>query len=255
VYYFVFLVLLQASGQQAGVPLIEDCSDSATVLATLPAGAPVEVRSAVAGYDRPCYAVTAVVSGKSVRGYVQGSNLDAVAEFERLRAAADAAVVNGMPLATPEPAPAVAATASIPVEKIHYPPFANFSALDMKGKSVSVRSMKGKVNLICFWAPRNQNSSRELLTVTRLYGEFKKLGVDALAVSLSSDRPLLKDALDDFQIGFRNVPNGYEIAAKYNIDYESLPRTYVLNEDFEVVASGLHDKALEALVKKLMAAK
>ena len=31
--------------------------------------------------------------------------------------------------------------------------------------------------------------------------------------------------------------------------------TYVLNENFEVIASGLHKDALESLVKKLVAAK
>ena len=252
--YVLFLALLQTAAQRAGVPLIDDCSDSATILATLPADAPVEVRSSVAGNAKTCYAVTATMGGKPVSGYVQGSDLDAVAEFERRRTAAAAAVVNVAPAATPEPAPAVAATPSIPVEKIHYPAFPNFSAVDMKGKPVSVRSLKGKVNLICFWSPGNANSSRELLLVSRLQGQLRQ-GVDALAVSLAANGPQLKDTLEDYHLAFRNVPNGYDIAGRYNIDYDALPRTYVLNENFEIVASGLHNKALEDLVKKLVDAK
>jgi hypothetical protein len=221
----------------------------------LPADAPVEVRSSVAGNAKTCYAVTAMVDGKPVRGYVQGSSLAGVAEFERLRTADSAAVVNVAPRAAPEAAPAVAAPPSIPAERIHYPVFPDFSAVDMKGKPVSVHSMKGKVNLVCFWTPGNGNSSRELLLVAMLQNQFRKQGVDALAVSLAANGPKLQDTLEDFHLGFRNVPNGYDIAGRYNIDYDALPRTYVLNENFEIIASGLHNKALEDLVKKLVDAK
>jgi AhpC/TSA family protein len=254
--YVAYLALLQAFAQQPGVPLREDCSDSATVLANLAASAPVEVRSAIAGYEKVCYAVTVIVDGKLVSGYVQGAELVAVADFERRRAATAASIVNVEPAPTPAPGTLGAATAPpIPAEKPHYPPFRDFSSRDMKGRPVSARSLKGKVNLVCFWSPRHENASRELLVVSRLYGQFKQQGVDALAVSLSGDRAVLQDALDDFHLGFRNVPNGYNIAAKYNIDYDNLPRTYVLNENFEVIASGLHGNALEELVKKLVAAK
>ncbi len=125
----------------------------------------------------------------------------------------------------------------------------------MKGSSVSVHSLKGKVNLVCFWSPSNSASSRELLFVSRLYGQFKAQGLDVLAVSLSGDRGLLKDTIDDYHLGFRNVPNGYDLAPRYNIAYSALPVTYVLNKNFEVIASGLHTKALEDLVKKLVATK
>jgi peroxiredoxin len=253
--YLAVLALLQAPAQQPGIPLIEHCSDPATVLAYLAASAPVEVRSSVAGDETVCYAVTAVVDGKPVDGYVQGDGLGAVAEFERRRATA-AAVVNAAPAAAPAPDTGNGTAApSIPHEKHHYPPFKDFSATDMNGRPVSVHSLRGKVNLVCFWSPRDQDSSRELLVVTRLYGQFKQQGVDALAVSVSGDLATIKDALDDYRLGFRNVPSGSDIAARYNIDYETVPRTYVLNENFEVVASELHNEMLEDLVKELVRAK
>src|SRR5208283_919099 len=121
---------------------------------------------------------------------------------------------------TPEPGTLGAAkTPSIPAESPHYPPFPDFSATDMRGRPVSAHSLTGTVNLVCFWSPRHQISSRELLLVSRLYGQFRKQGLEALAVSLSGDRAVLQDALEDFQLGFRNVPNGYALAAKYNLDY------------------------------------
>jgi hypothetical protein len=244
---------MQAGSQSAGVPLTEDCSDSAAVLANLSAGSHVEVRSSVAGYAKTCYAVTAVVGQTEVKGYVLGNVLPAIAEFERERAAvAAASIVALAPAAAPETA--VAAAPSVPKEKPHYPPFANFSALDSKGRAVSVHGMKGKINLVCFWSVNKAEASHELLLVRQLYGQYRKQGVDAMAVNFSGDSPQLRDTLDDYQLGFRSVVNGFDTAGRYGIDYQALPRTYVLNENFEVIASGLHGKALEELVKKLVVA-
>jgi len=234
---------------------MEDCSDSATVLVDLPASATVEVRSSITGYATVCYAVTVIVDGKPARGYLRDNDVAAVAEFERRRAATAASVVHANADVTDGPGTLGAETPLIPAKELRYPPFQDFSARDTKGRPVSVHSLRGKVNLVCFWSPRHQDASRELLVVSRLYGQFKKEGLDALAISLSGDRAVLQDALDDFQLGFRNVPNGYDLAARYKIDYETLPRTYVLNGKLEVITSGLHGKALEDLVKKLLTAK
>ncbi len=250
--YIVLLALLQSPVPQPTMSLTENCSSSARVLARLAADATFRVRFSVAGNEKACYAVTAVVDGQPVNGYVQGDDLPILADFERQRAAVAASQVT-----VPAPAaPVVAASAPAAAqEKPHYPPFKDFWAPDMNGRPVGARSLKGKVNLVCFWSPDSPAASRELLLVSGLYGKFKQQGVDAVAVSLSSNRGELKDALDDYHLGFRNVPNGYGIAANYNIDFGSLPRTYVLNENFEVIASGLHKDALESLVKKLVAAK
>jgi peroxiredoxin len=238
--YFAILALLQTPVLlRAGVALTEDCSSSSKVLADLPANASVQVRGSIAGDEATCYSVTTVLNGTPVKGYVQGNGLSAVAEFERRRAALSAS--------TDKPRQAAPAAPARP----HYPLFKDFSALDMKGRAVSAHGMKGRVNLVCFWSPSNQESVREVLAVTRLYGQFKQQGVDVLGVSLS-DRPELADALEDFQLVFPNVPNGYDIAERHNVN--DIPFTYVLNENHEVVASGLHAKALEELVKKLVAA-
>jgi len=250
--YVAFFILWQAPAQQAGVPLIDDCSDSATVLATLAVSAPVEVRSAIAGNVKTCYAVTAMVDGKPVKGYVQGNDLTAVAEFERQRVAAS--IVKAAPSEPAATAPPVAPPV-VAVEKPHYPPFANFSAKDMKGKFVSARGLKGKVNLVCFWSPASKTSFQELIAVVRLYSQFHKDGVDALAVNLSGDSEELRDTVGDLRLAFPNVPNGYEVAARYNIEFATLPRTYVLNENYEIITSALHGKALEDFVKKLIGEK
>ncbi len=91
--------------------------------------------------------------------------------------------------------------------------------------------------------------------MNRLRSQFEKQGVDALAVNISGDSPELRDLVGDLHLSFRNVPNGHDVAARYNIDFSALPRTYVLNENFEIITSTLHGKALEDFVKKLLAEK
>lgn len=248
--YIAILAFLQTLAVQPGVPLLDECSASGRVLTQLEVGASAKVRFSMAGDAKTCYSITAVVDGKPVSGYVEGNDLTAVVEFEHQRALA------ARPSVSPAPSPVETGTApASAAETQHYPPFPDFSALDMQGRPVSVHSLKGKINLLCFWSPASAASTRELLTASRLYGQFKTQGVDVLAVSLSGDRARLQDTLDDFHLGFRNVPNGYDIAPRYNIAYSTLPVTYVLNQNFEVIASGVHGKALEDLVKKLIAAK
>src|SRR5450755_2496549 len=206
--YIAFLVLLQASAQQSGVPLTEDCSVSARVIANLRPNAAVEVRGSIAGDEGPCYSVTAVINGNAITGYVHGNDLTAVAAFNHQREAISASVDG--------PRAAVTSAEAAPVRP-HYPPFKDFSAVDMKGRVANAHTLKGRVNLICFWSPSNPESVREFLAVTQLYGQLKQQGVDVLAVSLS-DRPELEDALDDFHVGFPNVPRGYDIAERLKVD-------------------------------------
>ncbi|MDP9112583.1 MAG: TlpA family protein disulfide reductase [Acidobacteriota bacterium] len=247
--YIAILAFLQTAALQAEVPLRAECSASGKILTHLDVRAAAHVRFSVAGSEHSCYSITVVIDGNPINGYVEGNELAAVADFERQRALATRPSVGP---ARPASEPETLASAE---EARHYPPFKDFSALDMKGNPVSIHSLKGKINLVCFWSPSNADSSRELLLMNRLYGQFRKQGIDVLAVSLSGDRARLLDALDDFHLGFRNVPNGYDIALRYNVSYSALPVTYVLNENFEVIASGLHTKALEELVKQLIAAK
>jgi len=60
------------------------CSGEEAIVATLPAGTPVELRFAVSdGSD--CYKIAAIIDGKRVEGYVSGASLSGTEQFERER--------------------------------------------------------------------------------------------------------------------------------------------------------------------------
>jgi len=240
--YLLFLAFLQAPAPQA-VPLLEDCSEPQHALATIKPGDSVRVRTSRAGDAQTCYGVTAVIDGKPIKGYVLGNALPAVAEFERQRSAAS-------PVGDAPP-PAKAADPVSQPPRPRLPVFGDFSARDIKGKPISLSGMKGKVILVCFWAPQSGPSTLELIQDYRLFNQFRKQGLDAVAISLSSNREEIKDVLED-GVGLRTIPNDYDLAGRYGVSYETLPKTFILNDRLEILASGLHGKELETTVQKLM---
>jgi len=197
----------------------------------------------VAGEAQTCYGVSAVIDGRPIKGYILDKTFPAVVDFERQRSAAS-------PVSDAPPPPKAAAPVIQPPQP-RLPVFADFSATDLKGKPISLSGLKGKVILVCFWAPQNGPSTRELIQDYRLYDQFRRQGLDAVAISLSSNRDEMNDVLED-GITLRTIPNDYELGARYGVSYEALPKTYVLNDRHEILASGLHGKELESTVRRLM---
>jgi hypothetical protein len=203
----------------------------------------VRVRASVAGEVQTCYGVTAVIDGRTVKGYVLDKTFPAVLDFERQRSAAS-------PVGDAPP-PVKAADPVIQPPRPRLPVFADFSARDLKGNPISLSGMKGKVILVCFWAPQNGPSTRELIQDYRLFDQFRRQGLDAVAISLSSNREEINDVLEE-GIGLRTIPNDYELGSRYGVSYEALPKTYILNDRHEILAAGLHGKELESTVRRLM---
>jgi peroxiredoxin len=197
----------------------------------------------VAGEAQTCYGVNAVIDGRPVKGYILDKTFPAVVDFERQRSAASVAVEAAPPPKAADPV--------IPPPRPRLPVFADFSATDLKGKPISLSGLKGKVILVCFWAPQNGLSTRELIQDYRLYDQFRRQGLDAVAISLSSNREEMNDVLED-GITLRTIPNDYELGARYGVSYEELPKTYILNDRHEILAAGLHGKELESTVRRLI---
>jgi hypothetical protein len=254
--YLLFVALFQEPASPARIPLLDDCSGDSRVLATLSLSDVVQVRSSRSGEAQTCYTVSARVGGQDVAGYVLGDALPAVKEFERLRAA--------VPPPLPPPPPPVAATpigatpvaAAVPILPVkavqHYRKFGNFSATDVRNRSVSLGGLQGKLILVCFWSPNNQESSRELILVSGLYSRLHRQGLDAIGISLDLNRDEILDSISEFSVAFPNIADRYGLAGREGIDSSTLPVTFILNQQHEVVASGLHKSNLQSTVLRLM---
>jgi peroxiredoxin len=245
--YLLFTLLFQTP--PASVALLENCAEPEQALATLQAADAVRVRSAMAGGAGTCYAVTATVDGKAVDGYILGETLPAIVDFERQRrlvALPAAEASSAMPAAA-----ATAAAAPAPKERPHRAAFGDFSAVDLKGKPVRLKALQGKAVVICFWSPGSAASIRELLVVSRSYFEFHKQGLDVIAVSLSASREAIEDAFEG-STAFPDIPDRYGISEQHGVSFDSLPRTFILDQRHEIVAAGLHGAALKDAIREAM---
>ncbi len=84
-------------------PLRSGCESGDQVVANLPAGTPVELRFRLSdGSD--CFKIAATVNGKDVLGYVPGSALTGLTQFEEDRSASGSASSSG-PVSASQPAP------------------------------------------------------------------------------------------------------------------------------------------------------
>ena len=243
--YLLFALFFQMPVEP--VALLGNCAEPERALGTLQASDVVRVRSAIAGGTQTCYAVTAIVGGKSVEGYIVGAKtLPAIVNFERQRREA-AEVAPGLAAIAPP------VTKLAPPERPHRLAFGDFSAVDMNRKPLKLRELKGKVVVVCFWSPASAASIRELLVVTHSYFELHKKGLDVVAVSLSASHEDIEDAFEG-STAFPDIPDQYGIAARHGISYESVPRTFILDERHEIVAAGLHGAALQDAIRQTLRA-
>ncbi|MBI4908723.1 MAG: hypothetical protein HY820_34200 [Acidobacteria bacterium] len=77
--------LLGAATLQSPAPLRSGCDSDEPVLAQLPSGIPVEIRSSISGSSGSCFKIVATHDGKSVSGYVPKSAVSDAGSFDQAR--------------------------------------------------------------------------------------------------------------------------------------------------------------------------
>lgn len=134
-----------------------------------------------------------------------------------------------------------------PVPEINLP--------DVNGKKISIRSLKGKVVLLDFWAawcPPCRAANKSYLR--KAYAKFKDKGFEIYSVSVDSDKGKWKRAIAADKIKWLQVndPGDWDapIARKWRI--EAIPATFLINKKGEVVAYDLEGPELERAIAELL---
>ena len=132
-----------------------------------------------------------------------------------------------------------------------------FSAPSPEGKIVSLKESLGKVTIIDFWASWCGPCRMENPNVVALYKEFHDQGLNIIGVSLDKDATKWKEAIAKDGLTWAHVSNlkfwDEPIAKLYGV--QSIPATFILDAEGNIVAQNLRGDELKAKVKELLASK
>ena len=132
----------------------------------------------------------------------------------------------------------------------------DFSAPNPDGKIVSLKDIKGKATIIDFWASWCGPCRRENPNVVKVYEKYHDKGLEIISVSL--DKPGQKDkwlkAIEDDKLTWHHVSNlnyfNDPVAQQYNI--QSIPATFILDEEGKIVAKSLRGQQLEDKIAEML---
>jgi peroxiredoxin len=130
----------------------------------------------------------------------------------------------------------------------------NIEAPTPSGINVSLKSLKGNVVLLSFWASFDQNSRRENRNLKRVYGKYKSRGFEIFQFSLDQSRVLWENALEKDGIDWISVSDlkssESPCARTYNVS--SIPSNYLISRDGEIIGKDLFGARLEEKLAELL---
>lgn len=116
-----------------------------------------------------------------------------------------------------------------------------------EGDTLSLRSLRGKVVLIDFWASWCGPCRRENPNVVRVYNKYKDKGFEILGVSLDRTKASWLKAIEKDGLEWLHVSDlkyWQSIAAK-SYGVSAIPHTVLLDQEGKILATKLRSRALE----------
>jgi hypothetical protein len=239
-----------------GEPLRSGCSLDNRQIGTVSPSDRVKVLLSESGWDAACYKITVRRPGGDLTGYVLGSALPAIGEFERQIEKASIAAAEAQARLAPEQAAAAPKSAgaepATPQDPSVSTQFKDFSGRDSQGKFISLSGLGGRVTLVTFWSPKNPESQTDLLRTMPLYYQFNKKGLAAVGISMDPHGNRIDEALGDQVPPWPEIPDQSGLAAHYHVDPRA-GKTFVLDASHKVVAAGPMGPDIEKAVRQLLA--
>jgi peroxiredoxin len=135
--------------------------------------------------------------------------------------------------------------------------FPDFDEKDVAGKPFSVANYKGKVVMVDFWATWCGPCVGELPNVLKTYEKHHPEGFEIVGISLDKDQEKLTSFTKEKNMPWQQYFDGLvwqnKLAVKYGVN--SIPATYLIDGDGNIIAKNLRGEELEAAVAKAVTKK
>ena len=130
----------------------------------------------------------------------------------------------------------------------------DFTVTDIKGDSIKLSSLKGKVLILDFWASWCSPCRFANKHLVKLYNKYKDKGLEILSVSLDDELKDWKKAVTKDKITWMNGIDlgGWDAMAAIKWQVDALPSSFVVNKNGDVVAINPEKDELEKKVKQLL---
>ena len=130
----------------------------------------------------------------------------------------------------------------------------DLSIPDRDGNMIELSSLQGKVILVAFWASGNSQSIEALLQLKSTYNKYHDKGFEVYAISLDDNKINWMNAIDFNEFNWINVcelsfPES-RAALLYNVS--SLPTTFLINREGDIMVKNLYGRTLETWLDNLI---
>ncbi len=130
----------------------------------------------------------------------------------------------------------------------------DFTVTDLKGDSIRLSSLKGKVLLLDFWASWCGPCRYSNKHLVKLYNKYRDKGFEILGVSLDEQRSDWKKAVSKDKITWMQAidPGGWDAQAATKWQVDAIPASFLVDQNGNVVAINLEKDELEKKIKALL---
>ena len=132
----------------------------------------------------------------------------------------------------------------------------DFTAPNPQGEQITLSKINGKVIIVDFWASWCKPCRIENPNLVKLYDTYHSKGLEIISVSLErgDQKAFWIEAIKKDQLSWYNVSNlkfwQDPIAQAYSVN--SIPATFILDENGTLIAERLRGAELEAKIKSLL---
>ncbi|MDH5763410.1 MAG: TlpA family protein disulfide reductase [Nitrospinota bacterium] len=126
----------------------------------------------------------------------------------------------------------------------------SFKLPSLSGGTVDLKSYRGKVVFINFWATWCATCKVEMPSMQKVYDQFKDKGLEMLTISVDKDQSLIQPFMEEYKLTFPVLLDPESEVAKKNYKTTGVPETFIVNKHGIIVhkAIGPRDWATDEAI-------